>query len=425
LYGLSAKQDLYRIDKHTGRATFVKSLGFVENSAIDLATDPVSSNLVTYPRHRDGFVQIDRTTGNTTLLNGADGFGIDGLDFDSSGTLFGTDALSDDLATFDLASGAKSFIGYIPFDYGGGLTFNAANELFFLGGHDTLVKIDTGDASTETIAYLGSCCWMSQDFDEANTLYAVRRQYIKGGPITDLYIINPSTGVPTLVTRIRGLKAAGDSIIGLSFAGGAPSSVSGFTWPIDPFNPTTGHDGGCGDWPGVPQACFWVSNSSEDTNTAWRDVQPFQRNFNSQFNGYHLGADYNLGSGNGDAGRNVYPVAPGYVVAVRVNECGWGNIIFVRHDTANGTMTSMYAHVDWLPEGAPVLNQDVVPSVPIARVGNGAWNCGQASRGKYPYHLHLEIREGLSLVTGHGYSTSRVTTGPQGQLDPNAIIRSQ
>ena len=201
---------------------------------------------------------------------------------------------------------------------------------------------------------------------------------------------------------------------------GAPSL--GFTWPIDPVNTSMGHDGACKDWPGLLQGCFWIADSSEDTKSVWRDVQPFLRNLNTEY-GYHLGADYNLGHGNADRGKPVYPVYPGSVVSVRENVCGWGNIVFVRHDTETGTMTSMYAHVDWLPTGPPVLGQAVTPALPIAVVGNGQWNCGPKSKGKYPYHLHLEIRQGLSVDPGSGYSPSQVAPGPQGQVDPNAYIR--
>lgn len=198
-----------------------------------------------------------------------------------------------------------------------------------------------------------------------------------------------------------------------------------FTWPVGAFNPTAGHDGPCeGDWPGEPLGCFWISDSSENAQTVWRDAQPFQRHYNEDFKGYHLGADYNLGSEDFDKGENVYPVADGYVTKVSPNVCKWGNIIFVRHDTANGPITSMYAHVDFLASGPPNLNQPVTPSDPIAKVGNGAWVCKKRT-GQFPYHLHLEIREGTSVKIRKGYSKKKQVPGPDGQIDPNAFIASE
>ena len=49
-------------------------------------------------------------------------------------------------------------------------------------------------------------------------------------------------------------------------------------------------------------------------------------------------------------------------------------------------------------------------------------HCGGDSRGEYPYHLHLEIREGDSIEVGRGYTPTQVITGPQGQIDPNDFI---
>ena len=104
-----------------------------------------------------------------------------------------------------------------------------------------------------------------------------------------------------------------------------------------------------------------------------------------------------------------------------------GDIVFVKHDTALGIYTSMYAHVDWLESGPPLVNATVNPSTAIAQVGNGAWtktkNCAKA--GFWPYHLHFEIREGVNTNAGGGYTPKQMTageTGPQGQIDPNQFI---
>ncbi|HSU14349.1 BACON domain-containing protein [Longimicrobium sp.] len=182
---------------------------------------------------------------------------------------------------------------------------------------------------------------------------------------------------------------------------------SGFTWPVDPSNSSNGFNGACGDWPGDSNGCFWISSNG------WRDVQPFLRHLYDG-HGYHLGADWNKGSGSDDANLPVYAVANGTVSDVRTNVSGWGNIIFVRHVTSFGIITSMYAHVNWNTSGPPAKGQTVSKGQQIARVGNG--------NGLYPYHLHLEIRVGDNVTPGPGYLSSRTATPPQGQIDPDVFI---
>ena len=199
-----------------------------------------------------------------------------------------------------------------------------------------------------------------------------------------------------------------------------------FTWPVGFFSPIVGHDGPCGDWPSDATGCYWLDETLEDANVIWRDAQPFQRH--KYRNMYHLGADYNLGARQDDDGLPVYPVAPGTITDVKTNQCGWGNVIFVRHDATAGVFTSMYAHVEWLESGPPVIGSEVDdPEIPIAYVGSGSWgnkDCGKRKEGSYPAHLHLEIREGTNTSNGLAYSPSRVIKGPQGQIDPNAFIAS-
>jgi len=216
-----------------------------------------------------------------------------------------------------------------------------------------------------------------------------------------------------------------DWLLADTLNGGA--TVSNFTWPIDPYNTTAGHDGPCGDWKEkgkkLPDGCFWVSDNSEDAKITWRDAQPFQRHLNKKYDAYHLGADYNFGGGAADKGKLVYPAADGTIRAATLNVCGWGNVIFVEHSTDSEIITTMYGHVDWLPSGPP--SGQVTTQTPIAVVGNGAWNCGKKNRGKYPYHLHLEVRKGDSIDVRRGYTDNQLgadVLGPQGQVDPNKFI---
>jgi murein DD-endopeptidase MepM/ murein hydrolase activator NlpD len=203
---------------------------------------------------------------------------------------------------------------------------------------------------------------------------------------------------------------------------GAIATVGGVTWPVAPQVDSAGHSGACADGP----QCFWISDTSEAANTVWRDVQPFQAEYDKKAKGWHLGADYNLGSDEFDKDKPVYPAAAGTIARVAQNECGWGNIVFVRHDTSAGPYTTMYAHVAWIGGNAPAVGTVVDSSSPIALIGNGAWDnkdCKhQKKKGEWPYHLHFELRMGTNVDAGSGYSPERVTVGPEGQLDPNAFI---
>lgn len=211
-----------------------------------------------------------------------------------------------------------------------------------------------------------------------------------------------------------------------------------FTWPIAPQNSSDGHYGACGEWPGDSQGCYWLSDISTDQSTVWRDVQPFQMHYwkYKNISGRHLGADYNIKSGDLDRGEFVYSVGKGVISKVD-KQPSWGNIIYIRHDTSFGTYTSMYAHVDFLESGAPAENTPVELGTPIARVGNGTWeNCRnnkcRTVQGTWPAHLHFEIRERDSTYQGLGYTRCRdasdtsasciVARGPEGQIDPNAFI---
>jgi murein DD-endopeptidase MepM/ murein hydrolase activator NlpD len=181
--------------------------------------------------------------------------------------------------------------------------------------------------------------------------------------------------------------------------------VSHFTWPTDPQNASNGYYAACGDWHGLADACYWISANG------WRDANPFQRHYNTApVPGYHLGADWTFGSG--AAELPVFAVAGGIVSSVQPNVSGWGNIVFIRHNTPWGIYTSMYAHVYWASFGMPVVNQIVSKGQQIAVMGN--------ANGSYAYPLHLEIRAADNTDPGPGYTRDRST--PQAQIDPNLFI---
>ncbi len=201
-----------------------------------------------------------------------------------------------------------------------------------------------------------------------------------------------------------------------------------FFWPVAPQNQSDGHYGSCRDWPGDPAGCYWL-NDEEQSLKVWRDVQPFQQHeYKTLWKdyGWHLGADYNLGSDSNDKGKEIYPTSTGEIPAggVLASVPCWGNVVFVRHETSFGTYTSMYAHVKWI-NNEPPAEGSVSPDKPLALVGNGIEGVSRSCPKPYPYHLHFEIREEESLNVGPGYTPTQLPTGekgPQGQIDPNAFI---
>ncbi|MGE0085927.1 MAG: NBR1-Ig-like domain-containing protein [Desulfococcaceae bacterium] len=208
-----------------------------------------------------------------------------------------------------------------------------------------------------------------------------------------------------------------------------PPSSDYFTWPVDPTNRTDGHYTGTSSAKTIE---FWLHNSNHIQDTVWRDAQPFQKYYYSTY-GYHLGSDFNIKSGDSDLNLSVYPIAKGTVSRVLENVCGYGNIVFVKHTTSFGarTYTSMYAHVNWLSSGKPVVNTSVSSANPIARIGKGAWtktsSCGTS--GSYPAHLHFEIRRGDRTEPGAAYTKSKcdgsdssTNNCPQNQIDPDIFI---
>jgi hypothetical protein len=124
--------------------------------------------------------------------------------------------------------------------------------------------------------------------------------------------------------------------------------------------------------------------------------------------GHHTGDDLNgIGGMNTDLGDPVRAVADGLVLYAAEPSRGWGKMVVVGHRLADGrVLQSMYAHLDRI---------DVAVGQAIAR-GDGLGTVGTAN-GSYPAHLHFEIREGLGVDIGVGY-----TRWPGSRLDPSATL---
>lgn len=132
------------------------------------------------------------------------------------------------------------------------------------------------------------------------------------------------------------------------------------------------------------------------------NAQKFQEND-------HLGDDWNgVGGGNSDLGDAIYSISNGYISEVKDYEGGWGNVVRIVHQYNNKLYESLYAHCDTILVSQ---NTFIKKGEQIATIGN--------CNGLYYAHLHLEIRDSVSLDIGPGYSND--TTG---YLDPTLFIKS-
>jgi murein DD-endopeptidase MepM/ murein hydrolase activator NlpD len=123
----------------------------------------------------------------------------------------------------------------------------------------------------------------------------------------------------------------------------------------------------------------------------------------------HLGEDWNgRGGGNSDFGDRVYSVADGTVAFARHCDLGWGNVVRMAHPvTGEEVVEAVYGHLDAIrvKEGDSVRRGQV-----IGTIGN--------ADGRYPAHLHFEIRREVGLPLGSGYGDD-----PDGLfLDPTGFI---
>lgn len=184
--------------------------------------------------------------------------------------------------------------------------------------------------------------------------------------------------------------------------------TSSFTWPVDPQNSATGFKGGCPDG-----TCYWIASETRpDASKRWRDAQPFLQSYSSSERGYHLGADYNLGSGNADENKLVYAVADGRVTYSTVRTDRARGTVAIEHLTPEGPITSFYLHL--APSGLPANGALVSKGAVIGKIS--------PSISGMPPHLHFEIRRGRSTLVDKGYVATQATPTPNGQIDPNDFI---
>ncbi len=142
---------------------------------------------------------------------------------------------------------------------------------------------------------------------------------------------------------------------------------------------------------------------AKDAKDKWYNAQDFGEN-------NHLGEDWNANSGgNTDCGEPVFAAADGEITYATDAGTGWGNVIIITHNLANGEQVqTLYGHLD------RILKSDgfVKKREKIGTIGN--------ADGKYLCHLHFELRDETCLLWNKvfiGYSPIR-----KGWLDPSDFI---
>ena len=128
---------------------------------------------------------------------------------------------------------------------------------------------------------------------------------------------------------------------------------------------------------------------------------------------YHLGDDWNgNGGGNTDDGSPVYALGNGVVLEAKNLGKGWGNAVFIKHRLKGVEYTAMYAH----------LKEILVKKDQLLTVRQQIGTIGRGYKNEYIAHLHLELRQGISLRPGPGYTGTKITRGPQNQINPQQLI---
>jgi hypothetical protein len=116
----------------------------------------------------------------------------------------------------------------------------------------------------------------------------------------------------------------------------------------------------------------------------------------------HLGTDISK-PGEADFGDTLYSISNGKVILVLTD------ILMLLHKTEKQYLISVYRHCN---EIFVIKGQYIQAAQPVGTIGN--------CNGAYVSHLHLELRENISLGIETGYSSGKK---PIGYLNPMKFIK--
>ena len=238
-------------------------------------------------------VTIDPVTGTATTIGSLGVFGpVTEIEFRDDGVLFAsTGQLTSNIITIDPLTATETLVGMHQFGATNGMDFDSTGNL--LGSYFNpnisvdLVLIDqsTGQFIT-TLGVIGSMTITGLTFHPNGTLYAVG--HTGGGTPSQLYIINPDTGVPTLIgpvgfNTVGALEFGPDGILyaGVGIFGG---STAGDLITID-INTGTGTSVGPTGFSGISGLSFVPEITAiESGNNVLLDDFILEQNYPNPFN---------------------------------------------------------------------------------------------------------------------------------------------
>ncbi|NIT04450.1 peptidoglycan DD-metalloendopeptidase family protein [Candidatus Saccharibacteria bacterium] len=148
------------------------------------------------------------------------------------------------------------------------------------------------------------------------------------------------------------------------------------------------HDALFGDGEGMPIAEFFDYPIPLELQTAggYRHLQRQRdRKTDEEIDAWHIGEDFNIGTGNEDIGFPVKAIGTGRVVYAKRSGNGLGNLVVVRHRLPDGSeVYSRYAH---LSEIFVKLGETVELGQVIGAIGR----TGKENDPDFFAHLHLDL----------------------------------
>ena len=194
----SSSGDLYELEIASNTSTLLGNSGV--GAMYDIALDPTSGSLYGVTG-AGSLYSLDKTNGAATLI-GSTGTFINGLTFDSSGTLFASGGSR--LYTVDLLTGAATFVGNIGFTSSGDLAFDPFGNLYMSAtgpAGDRLISVDPVTGAGTLVGDIGYFFGVYGLNFMGSTLYG----FTFGGQTIS---IDTSTGAGTLVA-LNGIIAYG------------------------------------------------------------------------------------------------------------------------------------------------------------------------------------------------------------------------
>jgi hypothetical protein len=338
LFGLTGDNRLVRVNQETGRAAVVGTgLGVGSGTTVNgLVAGPngdlyAVSRRVSFFGGDDGsLLKVDRRSGKATSVG-----------------------------DFDIGLGASGDAAFSP----SGVLYATATD----GGDDSLIRVNVSTGRAALIGSTRLAHVYGLAFGPDQGLIAVARGERGEAPL--LASISVLTGA---ARTLRGVTGA-DGMFGLA-------SVRMVTSPVIGRLRVTGRENSTCD--GVPGRWTFCQHQSGFHHPGGIRIPASDETY---------AWDVNLGD-NSDAGREVYPVAPGRVVKYggQCLPCVTFGGLLIEHTEVDGARWwSGYVHMASIPSFSP--GQRVTTSTPIGRVGRvGAEND----------HLHLTIYGGANSKGG-------------------------